>query len=190
MNERNLTWKLNWYRQSELEGALLLGRLVGAVDDGGLAEKLTKHAADEARHSQLWAEAIREAGLGHVRIFRSYQSLYRDHGGTPASLLEALAFTQVFERRVHRTFSAEMKDTTLPDVVRKTFATMIEDEKDHLSWVADWLKGQSGAREALDHYHAIDLAVYAELRPRQDQLFNIPGLGQEISPKPEPQSIE
>ena len=66
MSPRNLKWKLNWYRQSELEGALLLGRLVGGVDDGELAAKLTKHAADEARHSQLWAEAIRAAGLGHV----------------------------------------------------------------------------------------------------------------------------
>lgn len=180
MNARNLKWKLNWYRQSELEGALLLGRLVGGVDDGEFAEKLTKHAADEARHSYLWAEAIRGAGLGHVRIFRSYQSLYRDHGGTPASLLEAMAFTQVFERRVHRTFIAEMQDTNLPEVVRETFATMIEDEKDHLAWVADWLKGQDGARACLDRYHAIDLAVYEELRPRQNQLFSIPGLGQEI----------
>ena len=67
MNERNLTWKLNWYRQSELEGALLLGRLVGGAEDGRFAEKLTAHAADEARHSQLWAEAIHAAGLGHVR---------------------------------------------------------------------------------------------------------------------------
>ena len=24
---RNLAWRLNWYRQSELEGALLLGRM-------------------------------------------------------------------------------------------------------------------------------------------------------------------
>jgi len=184
MNRRNLTWKMNWYRQSELEGALLLGRLVAGVEDGDFAEKLTKHAADEARHSQMWAEAIREAGLGHVRIFRSYQSLYRDHGGTPATMVEALAFTQVFERRVHRTFTAEVKDATLPAVVRETYAVMIEDEKDHLGWVAEWLRSQSGARECLDHYHAIDLAVYEELRPNQDQLYSIEGLGQEITNEP------
>ena len=28
MNLRSLTWKLNWYRQSELEGALLLGKMI------------------------------------------------------------------------------------------------------------------------------------------------------------------
>src|SRR5437016_4974746 len=99
---RNLTWKLNWFRQSELEGALLLGRLVGTVEDGDLAARLTKHCAEEAAHSRLWAGVIRELGLAHVRIFRSYQSFYLAHSGRPATLLEVLCFTQIFERRVHR----------------------------------------------------------------------------------------
>jgi hypothetical protein len=55
---RNLAWKLNWFRQSELEGALLLGRMVGAVEDGDLATRLTRHCAEEAGHSQIWNEVI------------------------------------------------------------------------------------------------------------------------------------
>ena len=78
---RNLGWRLNWYRQSELEGALLLGRMVRAANDSFLVQRLTRHAADEARHAAIWADAIAEAGLPVIRIFRSYQSLYGDHGG-------------------------------------------------------------------------------------------------------------
>ena len=97
---RNLAWKLNWFRQSELEGALLLGRMVGTIGDRTLAARLTKHCAEEAEHSRLWSEVIAELGLPHVRIFRSYQSLYLRHGGAPSTLLDVLAFTQIFERRV------------------------------------------------------------------------------------------
>ncbi len=32
-NPRNLAWRLSWYRQSELEGALLLGRMVRQASD-------------------------------------------------------------------------------------------------------------------------------------------------------------
>ena len=46
---RNLAWKLNWYRQSELEGALLLGRMVGTVDDPYLASRLSRHCAEGGR---------------------------------------------------------------------------------------------------------------------------------------------
>ncbi len=46
-----LAWKLNWYRQSELEGALILGKLVRVVDCPELVLRLTEHCADEARHA-------------------------------------------------------------------------------------------------------------------------------------------
>src|SRR4051812_47778819 len=94
---RNLAWKLNWYRQSELEGALLLGRMVRVAGSGQLIAKLMKHCADEARHGHLWSQCIEELGLPHVRIHRSYQSLFLEQGGTPVSLIEVLAFTQIFE---------------------------------------------------------------------------------------------
>ena len=55
---RSLCWRLNWYRQSELEGALLLGRLARHVDDPYLVHQLTKHCADEARHAWLWQRTL------------------------------------------------------------------------------------------------------------------------------------
>jgi hypothetical protein len=178
---RNLAWKLNWFRQSELEGALLLGRMVGTVDDGALARRLTRHCADEARHSLLWSEVIETLELPHVRIFQSYQSFYLRESGPPATLLEVLCFTQIFERRVHCHFHEELRDPATPPAARVAFARMIEDEKDHLAWVADWLRAQPGAAECLRHYEERDHAVLHRLLPFVQRLWAIPGLGREMA---------
>ncbi|MEN3939758.1 hypothetical protein WJU23_00570 [Prosthecobacter sp. SYSU 5D2] len=177
--QKQLAWRLNWYRQSELEGALLLGRMAGLADGAFLCQELTRHAAEEAAHAQLWADAIGECGLPHIRILRSYQSFYLHHSGPPASLMEVLSFTQIFERRVHLRFQAELANTALPAPARHAFSQMIEDEKHHLSWVARWLRSQPGSAESLRRYQEIDLAVYQELIPYEHQLHALPGLGRE-----------
>jgi hypothetical protein len=176
---RNLAWKLNWFRQSELEGALLLGRMVGAVHDGKLAMRLTRHCAEEAHHSRLWAEVIETLHLPHVRIFRSYQSFYLEKSGPPATLLEVLCFTQIFERRVHRRFHEELREPATPDAARAAYARMIEDEKYHLAWVADWLRAQAGARDCLRRFEETDRAVFHWLSPFDQRLWAVPGLGRE-----------
>jgi hypothetical protein len=177
---RNLAWRLNWYRQSELEGALLLGRMVRAANDSFLVRKLTRHAADEARHASLWADAIAEAGVPTIRIFRSYQSLYGDHGGMPVGMQEVLAFTQIFERRVHKRFTAELHQSDLPALARNTFEIMIADESDHLEWVLDWLRTQADSAALLQKYQSIDLAVYHEVLPYENRLWEMAGLGEEL----------
>lgn len=181
--DRNLAWKFNWYRQSELEGALLLGRLVRHAPDAELTLRLLKHCADEARHAQLWAECLDALALPHVRIHRSYQSLFADHGGTPANLTEALAFTQIFERRVHKRFSAERAAPGLPAVALATYDRMIEDEKDHLAWVHDWLASRPEAPALLARYQAIDDAVYQAVLPHEHAIWEIPELGEETAAK-------
>lgn len=182
MSARNLAWKLNWFRQSELEGALLLGRLVGAVEERPLAARLTRHCAEEAEHSRVWAAVIAELDLPHVRIFRSYQSFYLRHCGPPASLLEVLCFTQVFERRVHTRFHEELIRPDTPEPARRAYRRLMEDEKDHLSWVAAWLHEQSGAAEVLERYREIDRSVFEELLPSAERLWEIPHLGCEYPP--------
>lgn len=177
--DRSLAWKLNWYRQSELEGALLLGRMVGAVEDHELIVRLTRHAAEEAEHSRIWAEVIEELELPSVRIFHSYQSFYVRHGGAPATLVEVLAFTHVFEQRVHRRFHEELRRPDTPPPACRAFQRMIQDEKDHLAWVAEWLGAQPEARGALARYAAIDREVFAELQPYEHRMWEIAGLGRE-----------
>jgi rubrerythrin len=180
---RNLTWKFNWWRQSELEGALLLGRMVGTVEDAHLAAQLTRHCAEEAAHSRIWSEVLAELEMPHVRIFRSYQSFYLRQSGRPASLLEVLCFTQIFERRVHTRFSTECQRPETPEAARRAYRRMMEDEKDHLGWVAAWLQSQPGAAEELNRYRVIDRAVFAELEPFEERLWEIPGLGSECTPE-------
>ena len=175
----NLAIKLNWYRQSELEGSLMLGRITGRVTDPHLIARLTRHCAEEAEHSLIWAETIIGLGLPMLRIRRSIQSFYLNHGAAPASVLEVLCFTQVFERSVHRRFTEELHAAGTPEPARSAFRRMIDDEKDHLCWVAGWLRTQAGAGDCLGHYQEIDRRVAAELKPFESCLWAIPGLRDE-----------
>jgi hypothetical protein len=179
MNVRSLSWKLNWYRQSELEGALLLGKMVRAVDDGELVVALVRHCADEARHACLWAEAVAQLGLPFVRIHRSYQSFYGQHGAAPGSISEALALTHVFEKRVWRQFHRDLACHGLPPPVTACLRTMLDDERQHLDWIRRWLSDRSDGEELLERFARIDDRVYALLEPFEDRLWDLPGLGEE-----------
>jgi len=179
-DQRNLAWKLNWFRQSELEGALLLGRMVGTVEDAELALRLTTHCAEEAEHARLWTEVIAELELPHIRIFRSYQSFFIEHSGVPASLVDVLCFTQIFERRVHRRFHDECRRASTPPAARRAYQRMMEDEKGHLAWVAAWLRDQPEAPESMRRYEEVDEAVLRALLPHEHALWRIPHLGKEM----------
>jgi hypothetical protein len=179
-SRRNLAWKLNWYRHSELEGALLLGRMVRQASDGDLVVALTRHCADEARHAFLWARTITELQLPTIPIFRSYQSFYvADGGGMPTTLCEVLALTHIFEQRVDREFRRELEDSDLPEPAARTFRALIADEQDHLDWVARWLSDQPRGAELLEHYRRIDDSIYSRIAPYLDRIYDIPGLGRE-----------
>ena len=171
---RSLAWKLNWYRQSELEGSLLLGRMVRTVEDGDLAVRLTRHCAEEAEHSRIWSDVIVTLGLPHIRIFQSYQSFYLRESGPPASLLDVLCFTQIFERRVHRRFHEERRDPATPEMARAAFTRMIDDEKDHLAWVADWLTTQARVRPRRCNFTRIATWQFSSgsLLPYEDRLWS------------------
>lgn len=178
---RNLTWKLNWYRQSELEGALLLGRMVRQASDPDLVHQLTKHAADEARHAWLWQRTLSVLRLPTVRIARSYQSFYLDAMAPPRGIAEVLALTHVFEHRVHRQFTQDLTEPGLPDLVCHTFNVLLKDEDAHLDWVARWLAGHPDGAVILDRYRAIDEQVYEQLLPFRDRIWDIPDLGTELA---------
>jgi tRNA isopentenyl-2-thiomethyl-A-37 hydroxylase MiaE len=181
---RNLAWKFNWYRQSELEGSLLLGRMVGQTNNSELIGQLTRHCAEEAEHSRLWAEVIDLLQLPHVRIRRSFQSFFMEHTPPPASLLEVLCFTHIFERRVHKRFIAEAADPLTPEPARRAYLQMIEDEKNHLGWVGLWLKRQPGASACLERFNQADSAVAQTLLPYENHIYDIPGLGVELAESP------
>lgn len=177
---RNLCWKLNWYRHSELEGALLLGRIARRAREGELVGRLIRHCADEARHAWLWERTLAAMELPFVRIGRSYQSFYFEEVGLPRSTAELLALTHIFEQRVHRQFTEDASDPDTPNAVRRTLRIMLRDEQGHLEWVADWLAAHTDAAALLQRYRRADERVYQRLLPFKDRLWDIPWLGDPV----------
>lgn len=167
ITERELTL-LNFYRASELQGGLILGRLVQHVRDPDLILRLTSHSAEEVLHAQLWTETIIDVGGRPAPATDTYQSRYATAIGTPTSLLEVLALTQVFERGVYRHFMLHLRRPGTHPRVQGTLRRMLADERGHLSWVKDWLDSQTGARRStipalLRRYTAVDADIRKQL---------------------------
>lgn len=156
---------LNFYRASELHGGLILGQMVRRTRDPELILNLTRHSAEEVMHAQLWTETIIAVGGRPAPVRDTYQSRYADEVGTPLSMLEILALTQVFERRVYRHFTLHLRKSDVHPVVASTLRRMLEEEKDHLTWVKRWLDEQSVSRatevrEVLHRYALADERIY------------------------------
>ncbi|CAN5274673.1 hypothetical protein BH23GEM2_BH23GEM2_02040 [soil metagenome] len=171
----NDVWLLSYYRESELAGSLVMGRLAQQTDDDALRANLTEHCAEEARHAWMWSETIRR--LGHLprRVRETYQTRYYQRLGAPRTMLEILALTQVFERRVVRHFRAHLAWPGTHPVVAETLRAMIVDEAGHISWVRHWLDGyaithgSTIVEDTLRRYEVADREIYAELSALRDR---------------------
>ena len=127
---------LNFYRASELHGGLILGQMVRRTRDPNLILNLTRHSAEEVMHAQLWTETIIAVGGRPAPVRDTYQTRYVEAVGTPLTMLEVLALTQVFERRVYRHFMLHLRVPGLHPVVAQTLQRMIEEEREGLKAVA------------------------------------------------------
>lgn len=176
---RNELWLLSYYRESELAGALLMGRLAQQTDDDDLRVRLTEHCAEEARHAWAWTETILEVGGTPLRVSETHQSRYQALLGDPSSVLEILALSQIFERRVMRHFRAHLSWPGTHPAVKRTLQTLMDDEVDHIRWVKDRLDahaavhGQAAVQEMLDRYQQVDDQIYAELASHRDRLEEV-----------------
>jgi acyl carrier protein len=171
----NELWILSYYRESELAGSLVMGRLARETDDDDLRVHLTEHCAEEAQHAWLWTETILKVGGTPKRVAETYQTRYYAEIGTPASLLEILALTQVFERRVIRHFRAHLEWPGTHPAVIETLRRMIADEAGHIGWVKGWLdrhaaeRGDALVAETLRRFAEVDERVYqAAMRYRDN----------------------
>ncbi len=171
----NELWLLSYYRQSELDGALIMGRLARETDDDDLRVHLTEHCAEEAQHAWLWTQTILKVGSVPQRVAETYQTRYYAEIGTPTSLLEILALTQVFERRVVKHFRAHLGWPGTHPAVIATLQRMIDDEVGHISWVKDRLdryaaeKGETIVAETMRRCTEVDEKVYeAAMRYRDN----------------------
>ncbi|HEX2600984.1 MAG TPA: ferritin-like domain-containing protein [Gemmatimonadaceae bacterium] len=159
---------LNFYRASELHGGLILGQMVRRTRDPELILNLTRHSAEEVMHAQLWTETIVAVGGKPAPVRDTYQTRYAEEVGTPISMLEILALTQVFERRVYRHFTLHLRRPDVHPTVAATLRRMLEEERGHLTWVKHWLDRQAltrpaEVREVMRRYSEVDERVYAAI---------------------------
>jgi len=163
-NER---WLLSFYRMSEISGSLFFGRLARTLPTGPVQMDMTRHFADEAQHARYWTDCLETLGSSPLRLPNSYQDQYINAAGMPVNLMEVLALTQVFERRVVRQYVKHMQAPDLNPVIKETLVKIIEEEKWHLEWIGQALVelepkfGQARIQQALDRFTAADVAVYA-----------------------------
>jgi bacterioferritin (cytochrome b1) len=159
---------LNFYRASELHGGLILGQMVRRTRDPRLILSLTRHSAEEVMHAQLWTETIIAVGGKPTPVRDTYQTRYAEAVGTPLTLLEVLALTQVFERRVYRHFTLHLRVPGVHPVIAQTLQRMLEEERGHLSWVKHWLDEQAmdrgpEVRDVMRRYALADGQIYDTL---------------------------
>ena len=165
----NELWILSYYRESELAGALVMGRLARCTDDDDLRVRLTEHCAEEAHHAWLWTATILEVGGMPLRVSETYQSRYYAMIGQPATVLEVLALTQVFEKRVLRHFRDHLRRPDTHPAVARTLRQMVAEEAGHIGWVKERLDrcagelGVMAVEEVLRRFEEIDEEVYADL---------------------------
>jgi bacterioferritin (cytochrome b1) len=165
--EREL-WMLNFYRNSELHGALLMGRIARAVADDDVLVHATRHCATEARHAAILTETIMSLGGRIDPQVETIQQHYSAKGGVPAALVDLLVLSEVLERRVVITYRAHVaRHDVHPDVAR-TLRAIVREEEEHAG-DAGWIERALDSRpsevvEAAERrWRAVDEAVAAEL---------------------------
>jgi hypothetical protein len=188
MLHENDLWILSFYRTSEISGALFFGRLAKSLRPGPIQRDLTKHFSDESLHAWYWTECLEKLGARPLRLDRSYQDLYIEAAGLPANIMEILAVTQVFEKRVIGQYSRHSALPGLQPEIRETLRRIMEDEKWHIEWIRDALKalepeyGADLVQATLRRYGEADREVYArtvdEHAQRLEALFKGRGAGE------------
>ena len=119
-------------------------------------------------HALLWTETIVAVGGKPSPVKDTYQNRYVEIVGTPISLLEVLALTQVFERRVYRHFTQHLRRPGVHPIVATTLQRMLDEERGHLKWVKLWLDKHAAnrpteVREVMRRYAAADELIYAAI---------------------------
>lgn len=173
-------WILSFYRISEISGALFFGRLARSLEPGPIQRDMTKHFADESQHAWYWTSCIERLEAQPLALEHAYQDLYAAAGGMPANLMEVLALTQTFERRVIGQYTLHGRIRNLQAEVKETLDRIMLDERWHIDWISEALRrmepeyGREYIDQTLDRYGKADQAVYRQtLQEHADRLQHL-----------------
>ena len=164
--DENLHWILSFYRTSEISGALFFGELARSLRPSAIQQDMTRHFADEANHARYWTDCLEQLGAQPLKLATAYQNQYLAAAGMPANLMEILAITQVFEKRVVAQYTLHAKSPSVPDIVGETIETIMKDEQWHIQWIRDALKdmeteyGADNIKDTLKRFTLADREVY------------------------------
>ena len=182
MLSENEKWVLSFYRQSEITGALFFGRLAQYIPNNELRNEITHHFADEAQHARYWTKCINDLGADPIRLNNSYQDKYFDAIGIPANIMEILAITQIFEKRVIDQYNKHLKTNDINPIIAETFKLIMKDEAWHVKWVSEALKkmaprfGQENIDNTIAKFKKADDEIYGnfleEHKERVEFLLN------------------
>ncbi len=161
-------WILSFYRVSEINGAQFFGRLAKTMKDKRIQYDLTKHFADESQHAWYWTKCLGDLELEPINVMESYQDQYLAAIGLPTNMMEVLAITQIFERRVIGQYGIHRQIKDLNPYVAKTLDTIMEDEKWHIEWISAALKrmetegkfSKAEIASTIQRFHQADQEVY------------------------------
>ncbi len=168
MSDDSEQWILNLYRTSEIAGSLFFGRLARSMKPGPIQYDMTKHFSDEAMHAWYWTSCLQEIGAETMSIKEAYQEQYLAAVGLPANVMEVLALTQVFEKRVIHQYQLHSHNPTVHPAVQRTLVMIMKDEKWHIKWIHDALKslepeyGADLIHATFTRYWEADQTVYGK----------------------------
>lgn len=178
MLTENELWLLSFYRLSEINGAQFFGKLAGTIRDPQIRHDMTRHFSEEAQHAWYFTDCIHQLGHQPIQMRQTYQDRYLENIGLPANIMEVLAITQVFERRVINHYARQSRLPTQHVIVRDTFKRIMEDEHWHLKWVNDALTrleprfGRQNIESTIKRYWETDKSIYESLIDEHDQRFD------------------
>jgi len=147
-------WLANFYRNSELHGALLMGRLARTMKDDTLLVEMTAHCATEARHASMLSRAIATAGAHLDPNVPTIQEAYGAEGGVPTALVDILVLSETLEAIV-----AEME---------------AKHGAEHAGWIEQALDHFEPAQveAARQKWQAVDRAVASRIERDLDERFS------------------
>ena len=173
-------WLLNFYRNSELHGALLMGRLARTVTDDALLVEMTAHCATEARHAAMLSRTIASAGGRLDPSIPPIQEHYSRDGGVPGTLLEVLVLSETLERRVRESYHRHLEQESPHPAAAETLGAIVHEmEARHGAEHAGWIEVALARMDASDvqaarrKWQAVDEGVAARLVESLDQRFGV-----------------
>ncbi len=164
-------WLLNLYRNSELHGALLMGRLARSVASPDLLVGATRHCATEAHHAALLTEVIAKLGGVIDPSTETIQMHYSRDGGIPKDVVDLLVLSEILEARVLTSYREHLQRSDVNPSVRKTLHRIIQDEEAHSGengWAEQLIAAMPAEQVAATDkkWREIDEKVAAQLHAR------------------------